>query len=69
MGLDVKGLSWSSENLAGAFREWELAGKSTITFVIGGDLGLSPLCPVPVRYLPLAVEDDFYPPDGPVPAA
>jgi 23S rRNA (pseudouridine1915-N3)-methyltransferase len=42
VGLDVKGLSWSSEDLAGAFREWELSGKSMIVFVIGGDLGLSP---------------------------
>jgi 23S rRNA (pseudouridine1915-N3)-methyltransferase len=42
VSLDVKGLSWSSEDLADAFREWELAGKSQVAFVIGGDLGLSP---------------------------
>jgi 23S rRNA (pseudouridine1915-N3)-methyltransferase len=42
VGLDVKGLSWSSEELAGAFRDWEISGKSNIAFVIGGDLGLSP---------------------------
>ena len=40
--LDAGGLSWSSEKLAGSFREWELAGKNQITFLIGGDLGLSP---------------------------
>jgi len=43
VALDVKGLSWSSEDLADAFREWELAGKSQIAFIIGGDLGLSPV--------------------------
>jgi 23S rRNA (pseudouridine1915-N3)-methyltransferase len=42
VALDVKGLSWSSEDLAEAFRAWELAGKSQVAFVIGGDLGLSP---------------------------
>jgi 23S rRNA (pseudouridine1915-N3)-methyltransferase len=41
VSLDVKGLSWSSEDLADAFREWELAGKSQVAFLIGGDLGLS----------------------------
>ncbi|MEN6395759.1 MAG: 23S rRNA (pseudouridine(1915)-N(3))-methyltransferase RlmH, partial [Methanoregula sp.] len=40
--LDVKGTSWSSEDLADAFRQWELAGKSHVVFVIGGDLGASP---------------------------
>ncbi len=40
--LDVEGLSWSSVELADAFRQWELAGKSRVAFVIGGDLGLSP---------------------------
>jgi 23S rRNA (pseudouridine1915-N3)-methyltransferase len=42
VSLDVKGQSWSSEDLADAFKVWELAGKSLIVFVIGGDLGLSP---------------------------
>ncbi|MEN6442241.1 MAG: 23S rRNA (pseudouridine(1915)-N(3))-methyltransferase RlmH [Methanoregula sp.] len=42
VALDVKGIGWSSEELAGAFREWEIAGKSHIAFVVGGDLGLSP---------------------------
>ena len=40
--LDVRGVSWSSEELADAFREWELAGKNRVAIVIGGDLGLSP---------------------------
>jgi 23S rRNA (pseudouridine1915-N3)-methyltransferase len=40
--LDVKGLALTSIEFAEAFRRWELAGKSQVTFVIGGDLGLSP---------------------------
>jgi len=40
--LDVKGLSWSSEELAASFREWELSWQNQLVFVIGGDLGLSP---------------------------
>ena len=39
--LDVQGQSWSSEELAGAFRKWELSGQNQLAFVIGGDLGLS----------------------------
>jgi 23S rRNA (pseudouridine1915-N3)-methyltransferase len=42
IALDMKGQSWTSEDLADAFRVWELAGKSHVVFVIGGDLGLSP---------------------------
>jgi len=42
IALDIQGASWSSEELAGALRQWELAGQNQITFVIGGDLGLSP---------------------------
>jgi len=41
IALDVKGTGWSSEELAEFFRQKELAGKNKITFVIGGDLGLS----------------------------
>ena len=41
IALDVKGQGWSSEELAASFRQWELAGKNQITFVIGGDLGLT----------------------------
>ncbi|PKL68122.1 MAG: 23S rRNA (pseudouridine(1915)-N(3))-methyltransferase RlmH [Methanomicrobiales archaeon HGW-Methanomicrobiales-1] len=42
IALDVKGQSWSSEELATSFREWELSGQNQLAFVIGGDLGLSP---------------------------
>jgi 23S rRNA (pseudouridine1915-N3)-methyltransferase len=40
--LDVKGQSWSSEELAASFGEWELSGQNQLAFVIGGDIGLSP---------------------------
>jgi 23S rRNA (pseudouridine1915-N3)-methyltransferase len=40
IALDIKGKDWSSRELAESFRQWELAGKSRITFIIGGDLGL-----------------------------
>ena len=42
VALDVGGTSWSSLELAGFLRQRELAGKNQITFIIGGDLGLSP---------------------------
>jgi 23S rRNA (pseudouridine1915-N3)-methyltransferase len=42
IALDVQGKTWSSEELADSFRQWELAGQNNLTFVIGGDLGLSP---------------------------
>jgi 23S rRNA (pseudouridine1915-N3)-methyltransferase len=42
IALDVQGQTWSSEELAGAFRQWELAGQNNLAFVIGGDLGISP---------------------------
>ena len=42
IALDVKGISWSSEELAASFREWELSGQNQLAFVIGGDLGLAP---------------------------
>jgi 23S rRNA (pseudouridine1915-N3)-methyltransferase len=42
VALDAGGLSWSSEELAETFRQYEIAGKNQITFIIGGDLGLSP---------------------------
>jgi 23S rRNA (pseudouridine1915-N3)-methyltransferase len=42
IALDVKGRSWSSEELAASLREWELSGQNHLAFVIGGDLGLSP---------------------------
>ena len=40
--LNIKGTAWSSVELAEFFRQRELAGKNQITFVVGGDLGLSP---------------------------
>ena len=42
IALDVKGQSWSSEDLATSFGQWELSGQNQLAFVIGGDLGLSP---------------------------
>jgi 23S rRNA (pseudouridine1915-N3)-methyltransferase len=42
IALDVQGKTWSSEELAESFRQWELAGQNNLAFVIGGDLGLSP---------------------------
>jgi 23S rRNA (pseudouridine1915-N3)-methyltransferase len=39
--LDIKGLCWSSEMLAETLREYEIAGRNTLSFIIGGDLGLS----------------------------
>jgi 23S rRNA (pseudouridine1915-N3)-methyltransferase len=42
IALDVKGQRWSSEELAAMFRERELAGQNQLSFVVGGDLGLSP---------------------------
>ncbi|MDD1684253.1 MAG: 23S rRNA (pseudouridine(1915)-N(3))-methyltransferase RlmH [Methanoregula sp.] len=42
IALDIKGQSWTSEDMADAFRVWELAGKNQVVFIIGGDLGLSP---------------------------
>lgn len=41
IALDPGGTSLSSLELAGFLRQRELAGKNQITFVIGGDLGLS----------------------------
>lgn len=43
IALDIQGQSWSSEELAGAFRKWELSGQNQLVFIIGGDLGLSPV--------------------------
>ncbi len=43
ISLDVKGTAWSSIELAEFLRQRELAGMNQITFIIGGDLGLSPL--------------------------
>jgi 23S rRNA (pseudouridine1915-N3)-methyltransferase len=42
IALEVKGQNWSSEEMAASFRGWELSGQNHLTFVIGGDIGLSP---------------------------
>ena len=42
VALDPDGTGRSSEEFAGGFRQWELAGKSHICFLIGGDLGFAP---------------------------
>jgi 23S rRNA (pseudouridine1915-N3)-methyltransferase len=42
IALDMQGQSWSSEELAGAVRRWELSGQNQLALLIGGDLGLSP---------------------------
>lgn len=41
IALDVGGVTWSSEDLASATKKWEIAGRNHLTFIIGGDLGLS----------------------------
>jgi len=40
IALDATGSRWSSEDLARNIRDWGIAGKSSLVFVIGGDLGL-----------------------------
>jgi len=42
MTLEIKGKSLSSEQLASKIADLALDGKSSIAFVIGGSLGLSP---------------------------
>lgn len=39
--LDVKGVHWSSETLAENLRQYEIAGKNSLSFIIGGDIGLA----------------------------
>jgi 23S rRNA (pseudouridine1915-N3)-methyltransferase len=41
IALDISGTHWSSVELADFFKKQELAGRNQITFIIGGDLGLS----------------------------
>jgi 23S rRNA (pseudouridine1915-N3)-methyltransferase len=38
--LDVKGVHWSSEILAENFQRYEIAGKNSLSIIVGGDLGL-----------------------------
>jgi 23S rRNA (pseudouridine1915-N3)-methyltransferase len=42
IALAVDGKPYSSEELAAFIRKREVSGAGTITFIIGGDLGLSP---------------------------
>ncbi|HUH79113.1 MAG TPA: 23S rRNA (pseudouridine(1915)-N(3))-methyltransferase RlmH [Methanoregula sp.] len=41
IALDAGGERWSSGELARAIDRWEIAGRNSLAFVIGGDLGLS----------------------------
>jgi 23S rRNA (pseudouridine1915-N3)-methyltransferase len=41
IALDVKGIQYTSEELADKLIQLGLTGKSTVSFVIGGSLGLS----------------------------
>ena len=41
IALSIQGVKYSSEGLADLIRQLEVEGKSNITFVIGGSLGLS----------------------------
>lgn len=42
IALDIKGKMFSSEELAAHLAELSLTGKSDITFLIGGSIGLAP---------------------------
>jgi len=42
IALDIKGTKFSSDQLSNKINELGIMGKSNITFVIGGSLGLSP---------------------------
>jgi 23S rRNA (pseudouridine1915-N3)-methyltransferase len=39
--LDINGVHWSSETLAENLRQYEIAGRNSLSIIIGGDLGLS----------------------------
>jgi 23S rRNA (pseudouridine1915-N3)-methyltransferase len=39
--LDVNGVHWSSETLAENLQQYEIAGRNSLSMIIGGDLGLS----------------------------
>ena len=39
--LDVNGVHWSSETLAENLKRYEIAGRNSLSIIIGGDLGLS----------------------------
>lgn len=42
VALDLKGSMLSSEELAQQFNDWATYGTSSVAFIIGGSLGLSP---------------------------
>jgi 23S rRNA (pseudouridine1915-N3)-methyltransferase len=39
--LDVNGVHWSSETFAENLQRYEIAGRNSLSIIIGGDLGLS----------------------------
>jgi len=39
--LDVDGVHWSSETFAENLQRYEIAGRNSLSIIIGGDLGLS----------------------------
>jgi 23S rRNA (pseudouridine1915-N3)-methyltransferase len=39
--LDINGVHWSSETLAENLQRYEIAGRNSLSIIIGGDLGLS----------------------------
>jgi 23S rRNA (pseudouridine1915-N3)-methyltransferase len=39
--LDVNGVHWSSKTLAENLQRYEIAGRNSLSIIIGGDLGLS----------------------------
>jgi 23S rRNA (pseudouridine1915-N3)-methyltransferase len=39
--LDVNGVHWSSETLAENLQRYKIAGRNSLSIIIGGDLGLS----------------------------
>lgn len=41
IALDIKGVSWSSEQFANELRSLSFQGKNQVTFIIGGSNGLS----------------------------
>lgn len=43
VALDVKGKAWSTEDLAGHLKNWQMGGRN-ISLLIGGPDGLSPEC-------------------------
>lgn len=43
IALDVKGKSWSTEDLAGKLQQWQLSGDN-FSLLIGGPDGLAPEC-------------------------